>query len=462
MKQYILTIATLIAVIFTAQSQSLNYQDLAVLFSSDDQNGTARFTAMSGAFGAIGGDVSAINVNPAGLAVYKNSGFSGTFNTRSTEINADYYGNSILTKNEFFNFSQAGGVLVFDTSYESEWTKFVLGFNYRITKDFKNNFTASGNSGFASFDSFPLDVNTPTLLYDIADNQEFNNSFTGEMSEFNFGISAVHQNKLYIGASINTYDLKFLQTAELIENNNDGNGNTLNANLYQENLTTGTGYSLNTGFIYKAHQNFRFGISYQTPTWFTEIFEETNILENKGFFGDTEIEVSNDNIIFDNTTGNNFPIQEVLYKLKTPGKLTGSAAFVFGKKGLISIDYTRKNYQKINLSNENFTTENQFFQNSLRNTYSFNVGTEWRMDRFSIRGGYKFEQNPYANAVEENDLKGYSFGGGYHFGDIKIDLSYSNSTKNGSYNFYSQYNQVNAADLNFDNSKFTATITFNL
>ena len=58
---------------FTIQSQSLGYQDLALLFSGNDNNGSARFVAMSGAFGAVGGDISAMNINPAGIAVYKNS-----------------------------------------------------------------------------------------------------------------------------------------------------------------------------------------------------------------------------------------------------------------------------------------------------------------------------------------------------------------------------------------------------
>jgi len=67
----------------------------------------------------------------------------------------------------------------------------------------------------------------------------------------------------------------------------DGNGNNLDANLYQENYTNGAGASFNVGFIYKARANFRFGMAYQSPTWFTEIIETTNITDNEGYFGDT-------------------------------------------------------------------------------------------------------------------------------------------------------------------------------
>ena len=115
--------------------------------------------------------------------------------------------------------------------------------------------------------------------------------------------------------------LNFNQQSQLTEFNSDTNGNTLDANFYQENITAGTGFSANAGFIYKAHKNFRFGLSYQTPTWFTEILETTNITDNDGYSGDTEIIVSNNSQIYDNTAGGFFPSQELIYRLKTPSKL---------------------------------------------------------------------------------------------------------------------------------------------
>ena len=39
----------------------------AVRYSMDEIQGTARFKAMSGAFGALGGDMSSVNINPAGF-----------------------------------------------------------------------------------------------------------------------------------------------------------------------------------------------------------------------------------------------------------------------------------------------------------------------------------------------------------------------------------------------------------
>ena len=42
-------------------------------YSLDENIGTARYTALSGAMGALGGDFSATSINPAGGAVFLNS-----------------------------------------------------------------------------------------------------------------------------------------------------------------------------------------------------------------------------------------------------------------------------------------------------------------------------------------------------------------------------------------------------
>jgi opacity protein-like surface antigen len=331
-----------------------------------------------------------------------------------------------------------------------------LGFNYRITKDFNDSFSSEGNSGVATFTNFPLDNSPIPVNYNVAEEQFFNTVFNGEISELNIAFSAVHLNKLYIGASFNAFDLNFSQRAFLREFNTDGNNNELEVELYQENFTKGTGFSLGAGFIYKLHPSFRVGLSYQTPTWYSEILQDKNRPEELDNLG--EVTYFQGNNIY---TEREF-YQGIIYRLKTPSKLTASAALIFAKNGLISLDYTNKNFQNIKLSDGYFVEENQFFQNDLRNTHSFNVGTEWRIDRLSIRGGYRFEQNPYKNALDSDNLEGYSFGGGYNFGNMKIDISYSDNNRTDTYNFYPQYNNVNSSNLKIDNTTITATLTLSL
>ena len=70
-KTSILIIATLSMTIGNAQNitDGLRYAEESLL-------GTARYTAMSGAFGALGGDFSAMAINPAGSAVFLNNSSS--------------------------------------------------------------------------------------------------------------------------------------------------------------------------------------------------------------------------------------------------------------------------------------------------------------------------------------------------------------------------------------------------
>ena len=42
----------------------------ALRYSNDEIEGSARYSAMSGAFGALGGELSAISINPAGSAIF--------------------------------------------------------------------------------------------------------------------------------------------------------------------------------------------------------------------------------------------------------------------------------------------------------------------------------------------------------------------------------------------------------
>ena len=45
----------------------------ALQMSQTELRGTSRFQSMAGAFGALGGDISTLNQNPAGVGVYRSS-----------------------------------------------------------------------------------------------------------------------------------------------------------------------------------------------------------------------------------------------------------------------------------------------------------------------------------------------------------------------------------------------------
>ena len=81
-------------------SQALGYADLAQLFSRDDFNGSARFEALSGAFGALGGDINAMTINPAGLSVINKNKAAITLQSRNTDLQTLYYENTTLNQEE--------------------------------------------------------------------------------------------------------------------------------------------------------------------------------------------------------------------------------------------------------------------------------------------------------------------------------------------------------------------------
>src|SRR5258705_11565100 len=92
----------IVILILTAQQVSAQVPEEALRLSWRPQMGTARNQAIGGAMGSLGGDATAIMVNPAGLAFYKTSDifvspgfqfgkgtgtFRGTTNSGTTQNN---------------------------------------------------------------------------------------------------------------------------------------------------------------------------------------------------------------------------------------------------------------------------------------------------------------------------------------------------------------------------------------
>ncbi|HHC78775.1 MAG TPA: hemin receptor [Flavobacteriia bacterium] len=454
MKKFFILLGGWLLSSLAINAQSIPFTDAAVLFSGGGNNGTARFNAMSGAFGALGGDMSAGDVNPAGLAIFKNSSASVTFGLRNTDINTSFHGTNVSNNDNYFNITQAGGVMVFDNSGSPYWKKIALGFNYSLARDFENNYIVRGNSGISEFNSDPFlnndsDPNND-IFYNNVDGQFFGNTTNGQNEKFTFSLAAQYNEKFYLGFSVVAHSLDFFQNALFEESNNDGNGNLLDASLLQQLNTFGEGVGFSLGFIAKPTQEVRFGVAYETPVWY-------NLTDQ--FAEDLEIQVSNDNQLFVETQD----ISVFDYKLTTPSRLTGSFAYIIGKEGLISFDYTYKNYTNTKLKpNNDFVNENEFFTNGLKNTSTFNVGAEWRLDNVSLRGGYHYEQTPFEDSIDSDNINGYSFGIGFKFkGNIKLDLAYQNSTNTDVYRFL-DLDGVEPAELDITNDKFTATLVIGL
>src|SRR5690606_2111284 len=129
---------------FSVQSQEI--QD-AMRYAQDNITGTARFGAMSGAFGALGGDLSSFGINPAGSAIFANSQVGATLSNFNTHNTVGYFGTNVRENDNTLDLSQAGGVYVLKNDDEnSGWKKITFAANYENMSNFDDTWYAAGTN----------------------------------------------------------------------------------------------------------------------------------------------------------------------------------------------------------------------------------------------------------------------------------------------------------------------------
>jgi len=111
-------------------------------------------------------------------------------------------------------------------------------------------------------------------------------------------------------------------------------------------------------------------------------------------------------------------------------------------------------------SDSGFADTNTNISNNLMGTSSFNLGGEYRIQKWSLRAGYRFEESPYKNKEIMDDLTGYSLGFGYNFGLSKIDFAYSQSNQDVSHQLYDT-GLTNRAKIDESNAAVVASFTLN-
>ena len=112
---------------------SQTYEDV-LRYNSFYHDGSSRFNSMGGAFGALGGDLSSISINPAGSSVFLESEFGISLNYKSQEIDNSFNSSLSSSKDDLISFNQAGFVLV----YENRKSKFSVAYNMNRLNDFKD------------------------------------------------------------------------------------------------------------------------------------------------------------------------------------------------------------------------------------------------------------------------------------------------------------------------------------
>ncbi len=508
---------------------SLYAQDIsdALRYSQGNIEGTARFRALSGAFGALGGDLSAVNINPASSAVFNQSYLAFSLSNSDVNTETDYFGNAVTNNDSNFNFNQAGVVFVFKNTSDSPWKKFTLGVSFDRTNDFDdawnadgintnttnfNNsigsyfsdiaqgfqtdqisafpdetlneaYTAIGNEfgffqqqAFLGFESFILEPETDaddnTVFFLNLEEGPFDHNFVSTSSGYSgkaaFNFATQYEDKLYLGLNLNSHFFDFERTTVLVETNLNGNLDPSNPNSrlvevidFENRIsTTGRGFSFQLGGIYKVTPQFRLGLTYDSPTWYTIEEETSQFLFTRSIAINPDDATSPfvDEITINPNTINIFPS----YRLQTPGQISASTAYIFGKKGLISFDYTSKDYGAIELRpDSDFTDLNTDISNILTRAATYRVGGEYKHEQFSFRGGFRYEESPYQNGVTVGDLTGFSLGLGYNFGNTKLDLTFDQWQRTDETPLFN-IGLLDTATIDRRNSNITLSLGFNI
>ncbi len=493
---------------------SQNIND-ALNYTDNSYQGTARFNSMSGAFGALGGDLSSIAVNPAGSAILSKGYFSLSFGTDNKSGQANLISSSNNFDKSNFTLNQIGGVINFENlDGDNKWKKISVGISYNQSKNnfneysvfnvtnnnsidsyFLNNadglrldqisafenesitdaYVDIGNvygyghqQAFLGYESFiidPVEFNdNNSYYYSNVPAGTFNQSYSsisrGYNGKLSFNLGFQYDNNLYFGVNLNSHFIDYDNYTILNETNNNGDTGQFRVNgIYFENRlsTFGEGFSAQFGMIAKASNVLRFGFTYDTPTWYTISEETSQYLE-------TSIIDEEDNISLLVTNPNAINIYED-YTLKLPSKITASTALVFKNFGLFSFDYSRRDYSSIKFKPQNdihFSNLNQEITQRLEDVNTYRFGTEILADRLSFRAGYMIEDSPYnsSNVSEfeniDDSTNGFSLGFGYKLNDTVIDLSF---VKINSSKYKRLYDTGLTNQINIDSDNTTVTIS---
>jgi len=475
-----LIISTLV-IIISMTSFAQNNVD-ALRYSMIGFGGTARYTSMGGAFGAIGADFSTLSTNPAGIGVFRKNEFTFTPSIYNSKTSSTYNGTASKDEKYNFNFSNIGMVYAFKTNNnENSWKSVNFGFGLNRYNNFHNRVDIKGSNinsslmsvylenaqGIASdelgvfdtqlaFNTYLLDTIGGTTYFSNVPNggilQRKSIETTGAQQEMVFSLGANYNNKFYIGGTIGFPYLRYHELSSYSEADDVDSISGFKSFTYHEEVnTSGTGFNFKFGIIYVPVDvemlKVKIGAAVHTPT----------------FYNLNETWSSKMNSSFDNGEkySSDSPNGEYNFSLNSPMRAIGSIAVQIAKRGIISADYEFIDYSEARLraNDYSFFDENDKIQAKYKAQNNIRLGAEAVFGLFSLRGGYAIYGSPYKSNI--NDGKKTVFSGG--FGIIEkgffIDFAYAYSISNEDYYLYN-YDVLNPASLEKTSHNFLMTLGF--
>lgn len=390
----------------------------AIRMSQSDLRGTARFMSMAGAFGALGGDLSSLSQNPAGIGVYRSSELGLTLDVDFLQSKA--YNNNSLNR---FNLNNIGGVATlklglpavpnlnfgftynkrasFDRKYSGtihnlpvSLSNYIAGIanGYQLTED-----DVAGEDGYDPYNpvgnryvpwlpvmayaSYLIDPNVDkdgnTNWYGQYGNGtsgygKFGVREKGSIDDYNIVIGGNISNVVYWGMNFGITSLDYRIESSWNENLKDayvfnpeegkGRVEQMDANWTLKDLyhMSGTGFNYQLGVIVKPIQELRLGFAFHTPTFYNleQTMDYAYIDFNYPFKrGQGTADANGGMSAYDNV---NF---------RTPWKIIASVAGVIGNSFILSFDYEWNGYKHMKYSNPDY----DYY-------YPYDPGYDWGWD----------------------------------------------------------------------------------
>lgn len=418
--------------------------------------GTAKSAAMGNAMGAVGQDFSAISINPAGLGLFRKSTFVFTPSLLASYTKSEYNNNIESDAKAKMSVNNIG--LVGVNSFNGNTVNWSIGMNR--TNNFNNRVYVDGiNQNNSLLDAYFAEM----LLNDIHNENmlenyspcyiyptwatwifDFNNdgystivpegnlrqlkgvNTWGGTNEWSFSSSINFNDIAYLGLSFNLYNTNYRKISEYREDF-AFEGETLSWIQNEELLTTGSGINYKVGLIVFPARWLRLGASFHSQTIY-------NLKDS--WRTETESWVS----LFVT------PTSFFHYNMLTPWKIGGSAAFIFGNFGMLSVDYEYIDYSSLRLSAADYSYDdyNDMIKSTFKPSMNIRIGAEWRYQNMCFRGGYSFYGSPYGifptdGSYNYHNRNSLSCGLGFTRHVFTFDFAYVYTLQNQEYNLYSQY-----------------------
>jgi len=500
--------ATLIGFNLQAQvaNAPLGYYNDAILFSrtSIGMGSTARVQGIGGAQVSLGGDMSIIASNPAGLGFFNKSVFSFTPALDFNESTSQYLGNTTSSFANGFNFANIGGVFYYGNGdyVNSKFKGGSLGVSINRTNNFKNDINYQGvNSQNSIIDSYinsagtthpdnlggyalgayenylidPLvDGNGPLVGYGslVLGNPRQTEIIetSGSQYQINVAYGANYNDFIYFGAGLGIATVNYSRRRTFTEDSyvyTDDQGNQVVddfinfTELNDELNIEGAGVNANFGLIVRPMPYLTIGVSYVTPTYYAlsddsgfDQFSSWNGVELISG-GDTTI-INDREFLSDISTSN--------YSLRTPGRLNLGATFFLGKIGFITGDVEFVDYTSSQLKSSDFEVfaDNEQINSLYTSVINYRTGIEFRIKQLRLRGGYAYHADPYENSTIDLSRRDVSVGAGFRNQDFFLDLTIVNRSTQSLYTPYFMDNGTEpVAEIDNNSNSVVLTLGFN-